>query len=144
METSLSIAAGVVTILDLLPALIEVLTHFGVDLSEDWSDFGTLRTALLYTTLPQARSVISRVRRHVLDDSERRKSFMHRLQQRFSTQHEDITAVRAPWTLKHAAEQAETIKKSYDQSLNIIAVAVRNRNMHTTTWLSAYHTVRVL
>ena len=126
-----SVFNAAVQLLEVLPASIEVLTDFWIDFSEDWTDFGTLRTALLYTTLPQARSVISRVRLYVVNDSEKRVAY--RLRQRSTAQRGNIPAERAPWTLKHAAEQAETIKKSYDQSLNIIAVAVRNRNMHTTT-----------
>lgn len=38
--------------------------------SDNWRDYGALRTALLYTVFWQARGVISRIRKHVLDREE--------------------------------------------------------------------------
>jgi hypothetical protein len=97
-------------------ALNEAFGYFKRDLRDNYSDYGALRTVLLYTTIPQARSVISRVRQHVILSSGKQ-------------QRKQPNAEEYPWTIRLAPDQAVVIKKSYDKSLNIIAVAVRGHGM---------------
>jgi hypothetical protein len=96
-------------------ALNEAFGYFGGDLVDNYSDYGALRTVLLYTTIPQARSVISRVRQHVILSSRK--------------QRKQLSAGGSPWTIQLATDQAVAIKKSYDKSLNIIAVAVSDHDV---------------
>jgi hypothetical protein len=107
MLTSISLSTG---------ALNEAFGYLGGDLVDNYSDYGALRIVLLYTTIPQARSVISRVRQHVILSSGKQ-------------QRKQSNAGGYPWTIRLAPYQAMVMKKSYDKSLNIIAVAVRGHGM---------------
>jgi hypothetical protein len=94
---------------------IEALGYLVEDLVDNYLDYGPLRTILLYTTIPQARSVINRVRQHVILSSRK--------------QRKQRNTGRFPCTIQLAPDQAVVIKKSYDKSLNIIAVAVRGHGV---------------
>jgi len=105
------ILGSLIQIIDLSVKLLEVTKNIAKASYSDWEDFGLFQTALLYTVAPQARSVVARIRKHVLHDQ-------------MELQYGGLTSERFESIKLRAAEHASSIKRSYGKSLNIIAVAV--------------------
>lgn len=113
MEVLGTISAAI-ALVDASRKIFESLQEIARTSYSNWEEFGFFRTILLYTLFPQARSVVARIRKHVLHDQ-------------MESQFGGLTTERFESIKTLAAEHALSIKKSYDKSLNIIAVAVRNK-----------------